>query len=113
MGRMRLLPLAASLGMLVTHDSGLFGGLWEAIPRKGAHSLCAGKPVLTHRAYTLKDGSYVAWLSSKDAVYPRPQKSMLIHGQYLGGSEAAGGRPGRSVPTGDDVARNAHGPRWT
>src|SRR5437763_882336 len=78
-GAHELMPWVQT-GMLVTHDSGLFGGgLWEAIRGKGAHSLSAlASTVLPHRAYTLKDGSYLAWLHpSKDAVYPM-QKSMLI-----------------------------------
>lgn len=78
-GAHELLPTLQA-DMLVTHDSGLFGGgLWEAIRGKGAHSLCAlASTVLTHRAYTLKDGSYLAWLHpSKGAAYPM-QKSMLI-----------------------------------
>ena len=66
--------------MLVTHESGLFGGgLWEAIRGKGAHSHCAlASTVLTHRASTLTDGRYQAWLHpSKEAAYPM-QKALLI-----------------------------------
>ena len=67
-------------GMLVTHDAGLFGGgLWQGIRGQGAHVLSTlAYTVLTHRVYTLRDGSYLAWLHpSHDAAYPL-HKPMLI-----------------------------------
>jgi hypothetical protein len=67
-------------GMLVTHDAGLFGGgLWQGMRGKGAHALSPlASTVLTHRVYTLRDGSYLAWLHpSHDAAYPL-HKPMLL-----------------------------------
>lgn len=67
-------------GMLVTHDAGLFGGgLWQGIRGKEAHVLSTlAYTVLTHRVYTLRDGSYLAWLQpNSDAAYPL-HKPMLL-----------------------------------
>ena len=48
-------------------------------PWERTHSLCAlASTVLTHRAYTLKDGSYLAWLHPTKGSASPMQKSLLI-----------------------------------
>lgn len=84
-------------GMLVTHDAGLFGGgLWEGIRGKGAQVLSPlAYTVLTHRVYTLRDGSYLAWLQkSHDAAYPL-HKPLLVRVMEYHLTDERLGEPGK------------------